>query len=110
MENNQLKDFLKENYSLSELNDLRTYGAQGGFHGFIYYSETTAHFNNFEDDIFELLADWKDSTGEALPRYIAENMETPAQFKNFCVWFAIEYLAGEILDESEEETEGAQDD
>jgi len=49
---------------ITTLNDIHSYGIEGGFGGFIYYSDTVAFAEQNKSDILEIARDMADSLGE----------------------------------------------
>jgi hypothetical protein len=68
-----------------ELKDVATYGCQGGVSGFIYYSETSKFFDEYEDEIYDYLNDCGFSM-----KHFAEDGSTIATLKNDMVWCVVE--------------------
>jgi hypothetical protein len=57
---------MQENYEPEELEDIERYGAQNGFHGMIYYSETCALYEEYHDDIWTMINDDADSMNDII--------------------------------------------
>jgi len=105
MTNNSCETFcgwMKHQFTHNELADLCNYGAQGGFHGLIYYSETTALYDQYHDDIWEMLEEDRESFGmQTCPELIAsfngaKEVGSDMQLKNLLVWYAAERIANNI--------------
>lgn len=80
------------------LPDIAEHGCAGGFPGLTYYSDTVALFDEFRDDIFEILGEMADSMGQTIPELIASfngaaDVGGFQQFANLCVWAAAEEVA-----------------
>lgn len=96
-------------YDHNELADICNNGcASGCASGMIYYSETIALFDQYRDDLFSIMTDYQDSTGDSenLPAYVLTNSGTFATFANSVVWFCAELVAmyatdGATIDEEE---------
>lgn len=79
-------------------------GMAGGFVGMVYYSDTNAFFNNYKDEISELMLEFDDSIGES---YIAskfgkEYLESGEEVaKNTATWFAFENIANTMMEQME---------
>lgn len=107
---NRFAAYMQENYSHNELADICNHGcASCAPSGMIYYSETTALFDEYRNELFEIIADYQDSMGEpeTYPSYIMKNGGTFATFANSVVWFCAEIVAmyatdGAYIDETEE--------
>lgn len=86
---NQFKQWMIENYDHNQLADIANHGCCGGVSGMIYYTETAALYKRFAEELHELLAEYKDATGEQ-PRYVVDELGEYFRFANAVVWFAAE--------------------
>ena len=83
------------------LQDVASHGADAGFHGFIYYTETAKFYDKYEDLIWEALETDTEDMGEKTPLAFiasftgAKNVTNPATFKNLLAWYALERVARE---------------
>ena len=93
---NAFKQWLVDNYEHNELADIANHGCAGGVGGMIYYRETMALYARFADDLHELLAEYKDQTGELPPKVLEALTESAASFQNILVWFGAEWVANEL--------------
>ena len=103
---NDFTKFMQETYEHNELADIATHGcASGCAGGMIYYSETVALFDKYRDDLFEIMASYRDEIGtDCLPDYV-KNPDTFTSFANSVVWFCAEIVAynltqGEYMEEA----------
>ena len=82
-----------------EIKDVANYGCAGGVSGFIYYTETSAFYDEHEDEILDYLSD----CGITIKDLCAEN-DTIAMLKNTLVWCVVEMWcqAQQIATEMEE--------
>ena len=101
---NTFKQWLVDNYSHNELADIANHGCTGGVSGMIYYRETLALYKEFAYELHELLAEYKDQTGELPPKVLEALSESATSFQNLMVWFGAEWVAqeltqGEYIDE-----------
>lgn len=110
---NWLLDYAKDSYNkankesvASVLNDLMHGGCQSGFVGELcYYNQTTAFYDKYEDEIWELLEDMADQMGEDNALALvgtfngAKNVGSGQQFKNLLAWAAFEETARNIANE-----------
>ena len=99
-----LRNGEKENIFL--IKDIATHGCSGGVGGLIYYWETTQFHAAHEKEIWDLLYQYAQDSGEQLMDYIAaisimKDVGSHAQFVNALVWWAVEVRAQEILAERE---------
>lgn len=98
----KLEKHLTDNYEIEELQSLSMHGASGGFGDFIYYNDTTRHFEEFKDDCFAVIEEYNDATGETgFPAYIDDNSSEYHLFANSMIWFAIEWIAADITNRLE---------
>lgn len=101
---NAFKTYMQENYGHNELADMANHGCAGGVGGMIYYTETMALYSRFADELHDLLAEYKDQTGELPPSILQALTESAAGFQNVMVWFGAEWVANELT-QGEYETE-----
>lgn len=93
------KDWLNNQYSSDELLEIAQHGCVSGCaHGMIYYSETSALYQEFADDIHEIVGDYVDSLGE-MPSPLLESINSAVNFQNNMVWLATEILAYDLTSE-----------
>jgi hypothetical protein len=102
MEQLTFKQWMMDTYSQDELSDIREYGCVNGVSGLIYYSETTAIYDKYCDELHEVLGNWIDSIGET-PEFITKELGNATSFKNAVVWFVAELYAGEIYADTPDE-------
>ena len=76
-------------------------GADGGFNGFIYYSETCEFFDKNEKLIFEKLLDDRCSIGY---NSLTEMLKSFNCFKNIDTWLIERFLINPQDEENEEQT------
>jgi len=94
---------MKEIYEDNELRDIARYGAQGGFHGLIYYSETCALYEEYYDDTWTMINEDVDNMGITHSAFItsfngAKNVSDDQTFKNLLVWYAAEKVAYDLTE------------
>lgn len=104
------KQWMNKNFNSNELQEIGEKGADLGWNGITYYSETSKLYDRYEDEIWQVLATMADDAGFDGPveflcscRYAREAM-TPDQFKTSVVWLTAEYYAVEISNLPEDET------
>ena len=68
-----------------EIKDVANYGCAGGVSGFIYYTETTKFFDEYEDEIYDYLNDCEMSMIDFVDRG-----STITSLKNEMVWCVVE--------------------
>jgi len=87
------KTYMQEVYSIEELNDIANHGcASGCASTMIYYSDTSALYNEYQDDLHEIINEHAECVGE-FPSYITNNFGDTVQFRNAVVWFCAELIA-----------------
>ena len=102
---------MQDQFTHNELADICNHGAQCGFGGLIYYSETTELYNQYSDDIWDMLEEDRECSGmktclELIASFNgAKDVGSDEQYKNLLVWYAAERIAvemtqGEYLDEN----------
>jgi hypothetical protein len=84
-----------DNYEHNQLADIANHGCSGGVGGMIYYTETEAIYKRFAHELHEIIAEYKDETGE-LPAYIVNDLDNHPSFMNSMVWFCAEWIAHEL--------------
>ena len=100
------KSWMKENFEKSELERMLEYGADSGFDGLIYYSETCELYERFKTEIWEMLAEDTESPGYKNPIELiaafngAGGVASADAFENLLVWYAAERTAREITEEN----------
>ena len=98
------KDWMLDQYSHNELADIANHGCMSGFSGLIYYSETTTLYNEYKDDIWEMVAQdvedfgYKSDIGFIDSFTGAQNVTGADQFENLLVWYAAEKIAWQQTD------------
>jgi len=106
----------------ANLEDIMNHGVDGGFSGFIYYTDTIEFFDNNRELILSELSDLADSVGESVIDVVrsfrclqldnGENWDCEidqvlmsikcddgAQIKNALSWFAAEEVARQLIEE-----------
>ena len=89
----------------SEIRQAGEHGADAGWNSFTYYSDTGKFYDEYEELIWELLAQTADEMGQSINEVIGSfrteysDLDT---FKNILAWFALE-SAGHYLEDKEEE-------
>ena len=91
--------WLQETLDPDQIADLAHYGAAAGFPGLIYYSETSALYERYHDEIWEALYDDAQDFGHSDPlAFVAslggsKDVATGGQFANLLVWYLAERIA-----------------
>lgn len=95
------RDWMTNQFTYNELADIANHGCVCGFHGLVYYSETTALYQKYKNDIWEKLYEYAQALGYSILGLInsfgrANDIEDVDQFENQLVWAAAEQIADEI--------------
>ena len=84
--------WFNSHYDKDECRCICEYGASYGPPGLIYYSETNAFYERFEEEVWELALAGDLSVADLRDK---EALSDPVRFKNAMVWAAAESLAAE---------------
>ena len=80
------------------LRDVASHGADAGFPGFTYYSETGSFYSAHKALIWEALAEDAEDFGfKSVTDFVASfntKAHDAAQFENLLAWYALERVAG----------------
>ena len=86
---------LGQEFTLDELQNIANHGADTGVPGFTYSSDLRDIFEEFEDDIMDML----DSLGFTLADVFEEKgFDTLQQYKEWACWVYLEVTAARITD------------
>ena len=101
-----IKDWLKQGEKDKSflISDIAKHGCSGGVSGLTYYNETTAFYDEHEDEIWQELSDEADAAGilNGLMLYnICKDPSSLRILKNNLVWFAVEVCAQRLMAELE---------
>lgn len=101
MEGRTFRAWLEDKLGRDQIIELAEHGADTGWPGLTYYSETGALYGQYEDEIWQALEDDADSQGCTPLALIAsfngaKNVHGNDQFRNLLVWFMAERTANEI--------------
>lgn len=94
---------MKENYTAEELEEITYHGCASGCAGtMIYYSDTSDLYDQYADELHEVLAFEVENFGEC-PKYITDALASGSLsvFKNAVVWFVAETYAFQLVNEAE---------
>jgi len=98
------RDWMKANFSKGELRELAQHGAEAGWHGLTYYSETTKLYRRFADEIWEtLIKDAEEYGYRNVFQYTATfrlaDVPNRTQAENLLVWYMAERTARELVED-----------
>jgi hypothetical protein len=105
---NNIKKYVLSNFSKDEIKDINNNGMACGFGGLIYYKDTCAFHDEYEDEIWQLL--WDEHKELGVPHVLslvasfngAKNVGSMEQFKNLLCWYAVEHVCRYLLDNPKE--------
>lgn len=93
-------DFLKQ-YDQEDLATMAEHGCEGGIPDMIWYDDTTAIYNHYDDELHSIYENTMEF-GSSAPEYIQENLGSVRRFKNAMVWLCAEVMAQSIVDQEVE--------
>ena len=95
------KQWMLNQFTPEELQDIATHGVQGGFSGLIYYHETVPLYEKHKKEIWEMLMEDAEAIGHDNPYQLiatfggAKNVGDYDQHANLLAWYAAERIAQE---------------
>lgn len=102
-----LRQWVRANFDKEQLEDIMTHGCVSGFPGVTYYKDTGKLYDHFSDEIWQMVYDGSQDAGMSELEYIASfngsNVGSHAQFANLLVWFAVEEIARELTEDTDDE-------
>jgi hypothetical protein len=90
------------------LEEVVKYGCvNGSVSSLIYYSDTVKFYDEFKDEIWEMLDEESAQTGFSIPFNMSnwngcKNITSEDTFKNALAWYAVEETCRKLLDEKEQ--------
>jgi hypothetical protein len=95
------RQWLKANFNRSELEDIANHGANSGWSGLIYYTDTSKLYRKFREDIWDTLWDMADAYGDAnvwalVAGTNGADVGSADQAECQLVWIVAEHYAREI--------------
>ena len=98
----KLINYIKETYDHDELENIVDNGCvSGAANRHIYYVDTVKFYEEFEEQIWELINNYADAQGISCLQFIVSlngNVTCDAHFKNLLCWFAIEDIAFKLIE------------
>ena len=88
------------------ISDIAKHGCASGIGGLVYYRETSAFYDDHENEIWAMVSDAADAAGIAngLMLYnICNNPDSLEILKNDLVWWSVEVAAQDLLENLEED-------
>lgn len=86
--------------------DIATHGCEGGIGGLIYYTETEAFHDRYQEEIWQLVNEFADDSGQSTLKYLSnvlgDKVVSVKSLKNYLTWFAVEVVASRILGSREQ--------
>lgn len=98
--------WMRANFSHAELKDIARYGADTGWYGLTWYSDTGKLYNRFKKEIWDILSEDAEAVGDSPLGFLAsvsracDDIATVVHFENLMTWYAAERTA-RVLTESE---------
>lgn len=94
--------WIKKNLDKDQIVEIVRTGCQGGVNGLIYYPQTTKLYNRFHDEIWQLLFEAANTSGQTCLEFIAQLggnalVSHDDAFKQFLVWYAVEQICYDSL-------------
>lgn len=94
---------------IRDMEDLQRYGCVSGMiTDLIYYDDTNKFYDNYKDDINELLSDLLDGSGLSIQEFFGKNFDNDDPLilnfsnKNLLAWFGFEESSYRIYEEIKE--------
>jgi mevalonate pyrophosphate decarboxylase len=95
---NSFYEWMQNQYDQEELDEIARHGcASGCAGGLIYYSETSAIYQEYAEELHEKVGELIAMTGE-IPSFITDNISSASHFRNAMVWLVAEIYAQELAD------------
>ena len=94
--------WMKANFDRSTLNDIATHGADAGYAGLTWTTDTVKLFDRFGPEIWDMAyEDAQDYGADNVPAFIAtfrrnDMSDSLDTFKNLMVWYAAERIANQL--------------
>ena len=95
------KRWMRANFNRSQLSDMVRHGANTGWAGLTYYTDTSALYARYKEEIWDLLYEDAEAQGVTIPRLIGDLSYDPStvqEFEGLLVQYAAERTASEITD------------
>lgn len=102
------REFLIANLEAEDIEGIVEHGVDAGWPCLTYYRDTTAVYDRYADELWEMLGETADETGHSNRLELiasfggAANVNTDDQFKCLIVWYAAEEVARAVEAEQEE--------
>ena len=98
------KAWMQANFDASQLEDIASHGANAGWAGLTYYTDTCKLYNHFKDEVWEMLLEDAEGMGENVFQMMAgfggaKDVGSCQQFENLMTWYAAERVAREVTGE-----------
>ena len=102
------REWMTESLEWDDIENLAEHGAAAGFPGLIYYSDTTALYDRFGEEIWAAAEEDAESIGHThVLEFVAGfrggiEVRSQEQFANLLVWYMAERTAQAFVDEAEQ--------
>lgn len=104
-----IKQYILENYDMTEISQIAEEGCVSGCAStLIYYTDTCAFHDEYENEIWDMLEDERQNQGyDSIMELIAnfngtKNVGSMDQFKNLLCWYSVESVCQQIINELED--------
>jgi len=103
----KIREYIEKNHLKGEIEDICTYGCiEGTCYGLTYYYETEKFYDEHEEEIWDIVYNQAREMGNNPLAFLgslygAKEVYDETTFKNFLVWFAVEEIAHQIVEEEE---------
>lgn len=93
-------DFLKQ-YDKEDLVTMSEHGCEGGIPDMIWYEDTTAIYNQYDDELHSIYEHTMEC-GSFAPEYIQDSLGSARTFKNAMVWYCAEVMSQTLVEHESE--------
>jgi hypothetical protein len=95
------KAWMLANLDESQIRDIAQHGADSGWPGLTYYTDTCKLYNRFKEEIWEMLLEDAENLGQNVFEVIAsfggaKSVGSAEQFENLMTWYAAERIAQDL--------------
>ncbi len=103
-----IKEYVLEHFNADERKDICAHGMVSGFGNLVYYADTCAFHDKYEDEIWNMLNDdlcclEHGSVLEMIGDFKGgKDVGSLMQLKNLLCWYAVERVCFELVNNSEE--------
>lgn len=97
-----IKEYVLSNFEADTIRDIVNHGMAAGFGSLVYYKDTCAFHDKYEEEIWRMLLDDAENEGCSILKLIAqfngaENVGGVDQLKNILCWYAVEKVCWDLV-------------